>query len=395
MKHIKAIMVITLTLVLFGGGSAWSEEAATTQQHSDATMANIPSRLQAVESALGNTEEQFQTVWTSFDSQYNIMTNSLASDIREMYNNQLNKVLSASQKEYEERCQKLQAAHVGCCGKAIYWFEGFLGVMLGCFFILVWRKNELPSGVFHCLELGLLLGVLLLVSLGTYQLVARFIDSGCNAPLKEIANASNRSSAVLSAYHQLSTEMERFIGLLAVFGTFFGLVLPVGAYFLQTKAVNAQETKTESLIQKQLKDMKQVVDSQLNNLIQAQVNMVRLLVVQQFREIQKPLPPNYGIAQWEYFKWISQMLLLLEILSQTTDEQFMKKQISHLSTLLGIIQGKPFFPAIQSGYVNSGGHIFDFSGDLLNLRTRASSEMAYFEELLEKCSMTIKWIAKN
>jgi hypothetical protein len=135
------------------------------------------------------------------------------------------------------------------------WMKMALGGALGVLATLVFfsllalfiRKLR-ASEFLRCFELGMLIAVFLLILLGAYRLTSKIVDTGGLSHASVIADVPGESDAVLRAYDQLSGEMERWFALFGVLGTFFGLILPVGAYFLQIRSIRGQEEKTEKTI---------------------------------------------------------------------------------------------------------------------------------------------------
>lgn len=117
-------------------------------------------------------------------------------------------------------------------------------------------KKDYSDKAIICIEL---IGVFVLVSLifvGAYDLLMRLIDNLKDfSALKELSTCATGSEAVQKAYAQLSTELQQWLALFGVLGTFLGLVLPVGAYLLQLKAVERKEKYIDARINEKTVEM--------------------------------------------------------------------------------------------------------------------------------------------
>lgn len=207
-------------------------------------LQNLHPQQETIEARLNELEAR----QAALEEQSQVFTTTLATSIQTKCTNMVAETLALSQAEYDARYTELCSAHDGCCGKALWWACFFLIVALFIFFVLGHTKKCQCQDVGRSIELLMLLAVLLLISFGAYKLTARIVDAGTKCHLEEIAQAPNKPSAVLCAYKQLSDEMERWFALFAVLGAFFGLVVPVGTYFLQVKRVDQHEKEMKQSI---------------------------------------------------------------------------------------------------------------------------------------------------
>ena len=96
-----------------------------------------------------------------------------------------------------------------------------------------------------------LVAILALICIGAFLLLNRIVDFGANGRPFYGITSPEANQAMLQAYEQLSNELARWGALIGVLGAFFGLVLPVGGYLLQVKAVERYEGRVEKAIQKE------------------------------------------------------------------------------------------------------------------------------------------------
>lgn len=103
--------------------------------------------------------------------------------------------------------------------------------------IAAWRARDVRRWLCAA-ESVFLIAIVLLLAWGTRDTVLKVVDS---FQRDKVVFSENQNKAVLEAYDKLSGELNRWSVMFVVLGSFFGLVLPIGAYLLQMKEIARKE----------------------------------------------------------------------------------------------------------------------------------------------------------
>lgn len=203
-----------------------------------------------------------------------------------------------------------------------------IGIGLLSLIVFMFCKSPSAGTRIHVTESILAFLVLLLVGMCAYHLISQIIqlNRGGHIPMELSMRGFSRS--VLVAYEKLSDEMGRWFSLFAVLGVFFGLVLPIGAYFLQIKAVDRHEERMSEELDIRLRDAIEKNSQELTE----KVYTVKNKLFQMKGKISKELVAQANSAE----ERISQMKGEIEMLSKKFEERVNKVEEtmgrSHLDT---------------------------------------------------------------
>ena len=123
-------------------------------------------------------------------------------------------------------------------------------------FVMVFRK--FAEYRWRVVSMGAFVALMATIALSTFMWMERVVID-CEHAREIFRNAHtemqlSNSEAVLKAYDQLSGELSKWFAMFAILGAFFGLVLPVGSYFLQLKEINSREEDVDAKIGEKVKE---------------------------------------------------------------------------------------------------------------------------------------------
>lgn len=370
--------------------SAWAGEAkgktqnvtnAVAEVSAQGEVSAITARLQEVEAQIAKVEDRFEDYRRSQDNTLKEMfvqwSGLLIAAIRERFNENAKKelesireqnkfVLDENGKTQEKTIAEVQtelSVHIKDQWKSITIFGFIVLLIIIAVFSLVcskvFSKIKMSSYGLYRMEMFLLMGVILLIFWGTFQLLSRIIDLGTGGSSIHAIVSPDCNQAVLQAYEQLSNELGRWCALFGVLGTFFGLVLPVGAYLLQLKVVNQREEQTAKLIKEEVRKFKlqkrqiearlkdsdahtqQIIEEKICNVeskVETHVQRVwtgsvlmqHSEVLKSFYVFQEQIEANIQMsAKVRYCRqWLLGIILALKGLSQINNDEFVRDEIS-------------------------------------------------------------------
>ena len=367
--------------------------------------------LKGVEIQLGRVEERIEAyrrhqdsalaemdaTWTNrlhalennIDACRESATQKEVESIRAQSQTILQKALKEAQSEHDKNSSELRKRVESGRKGIIFWgllvFGAIAAVALLVLCCVALFSKQVGNNLLYCIEVILLVAVLALISFGAFHLLSRIVDLGTSGCAMQAITSPERNEAVLQAYEQLSNELERWIALLGILGTFFGLVLPVGAYLLQLKAVNREEEKVEPLVQKKLKHFEEELGVQMQQSWKAFASMQydeNLKCFQNLREQPAPLP-NAGQRTWLWVQWISSVIAVIQALLRVHNDAFARPKLKALIQELQGVQLLHDFAAMQEYFRNqyqNGTCQLEVGVDVL--RRHCPDEMKELEELL-------------
>ena len=222
-------------------------------------------------------------------------------------------------------------------------------IVIGSIIVAVMGLIALIVGLCKCKNYALrlaesfiLIATVLLLAFGTRETVLNLVDKNAS----KIVISGNKSKAVLQAYKQLSEEQSRWFVMFVVLGSFFGIVLPIGSYLLQIRAVSHKENEVDDRLKmseekclaaierdrgqaiKEMECMRTEFDNNVKKLWRSQVVMAH----ERFRS---------AISDAEEGKWefsiairrelLSSLLLVLMYLEMADDKAFISREVKKLS----------------------------------------------------------------
>ncbi len=246
-------------------------------------------------------------------------------------------------------------------------FFGFLIAALVGLCVLVWKNKTVTDNWRYCFETIVLVAVMLLISWGAYHLLDRIVAYGEKGYAIQAIDSPDAHLATRQAYEQLSNELEHWAVLFGVMGTFFGLVIPVGGYLLQIKAVKREEEKTEKVFDEKLirftnkmnqtiKDKTDELDKKFKNETEMiwmefsgiQYN-INLRAFQMFRT-QSDRASNHRERLWLWGQWLYSLPPVVLALGHVADDMFVNKRLSTLIRELNMANEKPDCKEMKTEY---------------------------------------------
>lgn len=276
--------------------SAWARDAKGKTQDATNAVAEvsvqgeipaITARLQEVEAQLSKVENRFEDYRRSQDDTLKEMlvqwSGMLIAPIREQFNENAQKEFETFRKQSqtildsvsEKNDQKGRTGNEGKNGEVECWYKNamlWVAIIFSIIILVVFcflyglsrKKQTIENSTLYCYEMGLLVIVILLISIGSYHLLSRIIDFGASGNSIRAITLVDYNQAVIQAYEQLSNELGRWAALFSILGVFFGLVLPVGGHLLQIKAVKNEEERIKKLIDKAIDDARKELKGLIN-----------------------------------------------------------------------------------------------------------------------------------
>lgn len=111
--------------------------------------------------------------------------------------------------------------------------------------IIALSREKIDMRKIRVIESFVLIALIIFLARGTQETVMKLAD---RITTEQEISARARDAAVLQAYQQLSGELGRWFVMFVVLGAFFGLVLPLGSYLLQIRAINGREDEVDAKI---------------------------------------------------------------------------------------------------------------------------------------------------
>ena len=140
---------------------------------------------------------------------------------------------------------------------------GALGIVLlllciGAWVAALFRIKDIKRSVLYIAESAILIFVVLLLAWGTRDTVLKVVDS---FQRDKVVFSDDRDTAVLEAYDKLSNELNRWSVMFVALGSFFGLVLPIGAYLLQMKEIARKEGAVDEKFAEEARQRKKSIEA--------------------------------------------------------------------------------------------------------------------------------------
>ena len=204
--------------------------------------------------------------------------------------------------------------------------------------VAVW-KAKIDMRKVRMVESFILMATILLFAYGTRETVLQLVDRKVTTQMQL---SSDENKAVLQAYQQLSEELNRWFILLVAFGALFGLILPVGSYFLQLRAISRKEDESDERLmelerrnrgeidkaKKEIADTQEQFAKAVGNLWRSQTIMAHERFLDAIKGVQgKPCQFNTNESR-ELF---ASLWLVLKYLEQTKCQQFVTKWVVRLA----------------------------------------------------------------
>ena len=123
--------------------------------------------------------------------------------------------------------------------------------------IAAWRARDVRRWLCAA-ESVFLIAVVILLAWGTRDTVLKVVDS---FQRDKVVFSEDQNKAVLEAYDKLSSEMNRWSVMFVVLGSFFGLVLPIGAYLLQMKEIARKEGAVDAKFAEEARQRKKSIET--------------------------------------------------------------------------------------------------------------------------------------
>ena len=386
----------------------------------------LDARLKGVEIQLGRVEERIEgyrrhqdsalaemdATWTNrlhalednIDACRESSAQKEVETIRAQSQTILQKALKEAQSEHDKNSSELRKRVESGRKGAIFWGLSVFGAIAALALLVLCGvalfSKQVGNNLLYCIEVVLLVAVLALISFGAFHLLSRIVDLGASGCAMQAITSPERNEAVLQAYEQLSNELERWVALLGILGTFFGLVLPVGAYLLQLKAVNREEEKIEDFVQKTqnafekqmsetMASNKRVMDATLESRDQkiwkAYADMQYDENLKCFQNLRKQaaILPNAEQKRWLWVQWISSVIAVVQALLRVRDDTFAKQKLKALIQELQGVQLLHDFAAMQEYFRNQYQNgTCQLEGGVDVLRRHCPDEMKELEGLL-------------
>lgn len=222
-------------------------------------------------------------------------------------------------------------------------------IVMGSVIIAVMGLVALIVGLCKCknyalrlVESFILIATVLLLAFGTRETVLNLVDKNAS----KIVISGNKSKAVLQAYKQLSEEQSRWFVMFVVLGSFFGIVLPIGSYLLQIRAVSHKENEVDDRLKmseekclaaierdrgqaiKEMECMRTEFDNNVKKLWRSQVVMAH----ERFRSAISDAEEG----RWEFSiairrELLFSLLLVLMYLEMADDKAFILREVKKLA----------------------------------------------------------------
>lgn len=380
----------------------------------EAHLSRLESRLEDYRRSQDGALAGMDATWTNrlraveadIDAYFKKTKEKEVKAIRQHSQTALARVLEEAQTKHDNDAKELRQYVEGWRTKAllccIFAFFVIIIVVLSPLWYLAWKHKALEYNTRYCLEMVLWGTILVLVSFGAFHLVSRIVDGGTNGGALQNISSPHGSKAVLQAYEQLSAELGNWGALLGVIGAFFGLVLPVGAYLMQIKAVNQEEEKimarVNEFIQKARDDvsekMEALVDAKKQNLengLQQTWEEMSDLQMNNHRDWHQALRQHEVCREevsleetWMWARWITSLLCVLQTLTRVRNDEFVKaKLISLIEEIKEINQRAKEFEPMQKEYkMRFENCTIQLKGDANKLRECCKKEMDELVRLL-------------
>ena len=222
-------------------------------------------------------------------------------------------------------------------GSAIAILCGFVALIFSI------RHEKIDARRIRVLESFILIATVLFLAHGTRETVLKLIERNT---IPQGAFSADENKAVLQAYKQLSEELNRWFVMFVVLGSFFGIVLPIGSYLLQIKAVSQKESESEDRL-KEAENRNQGTIASAREQIQKDMERIRTEVskdVQRLWRSQVIMAHGnfksaiYDLEEegWVFSKerrreLLTSLLLVLKYLAITNDQAFIAGRVKMLA----------------------------------------------------------------
>ena len=228
---------------------------------------------------------------------------------------------------------------------------GALGIVLlllcvGAWVVAIFRIKDIKRSVLYIAESAILIFVVLLLAWGTRDTVLKVVDS---FQRDKVVFSEDQDTAVLEAYDKLSSELNRWSVMFVALGSFFGLVLPIGAYLLQMKEIARKEGavdekfEEEARLRKEESDQAKKEIKELSEKFREDVSRVWVSQVVMANERLRSTVSDFKADGWKLDRrrlreFLSSLLLVLAYLERTQKQDFVVSRMSDLAKLICLLK---------------------------------------------------------
>lgn len=217
----------------------------------------------------------------------------------------------------------------------------YTAVVLSIITIGIVYFKSVDKRVARVLESLILIVIVLVLAYGTQSTVLKLVD-GQTVMQRDFP--AEKSSAVLCAYKQLSEELSRWFVMFVVLGSFFGIVLPIGSYLLQIRAIRHKEDEVEEAIKESEKRAQNEIDKRtkkikddIDKVWRGHVVAAYVQFLSAVNDIEKE---EWKLNATNRRELIFSLILVLKYLENTNNEKFVTEKIKGLAKKTGMISEK-------------------------------------------------------